>query len=186
MEQLRSNPNVPDIEIAENSDLEEAEESSSRWTNSPRVEADPVNFQYTVLLQFTDPNNDKEYRKYMKNQKYTPSFWIFILLILAVALARANYYASFTLGPMHIFTIFTVVMHIITILEFLIYIVGRQFQMLTGRMLWKPLQTSLNFIIDGIFCDELESIIALSLTTSFVFTLIGRVLVGQCPDDVDL
>ena len=95
---------------------------SSKWVISPRIAVNPEDLKYTVFLFFLNHEFEIEYRKYMKKQIYAPSFWIFTILIVIGALARANYDTSFSLGYLYILD---AILHMFTLLVFIIYMINK-------------------------------------------------------------
>ena len=137
--------------------------------------------EYTTSLLFTKTEDEKEYREYSRCQLYGPIYSVFVILIFAVTLTRTNFPRGLYLGPWYFVS---TILFIATFLLLLIFILGRHLDVLTGEKLPRRAQKIFDFVIDGIFRNEMESIISIISNVSFTTALIARVIIGECPDNV--
>ena len=140
------------------------------------------NLEYNVFLQFSNKNDQINYREYTYHQIYGPMYIIFLLFMLSMILSR-NFLFVADSNPTHVSTI---LLFSVGFLLFIILILGRHLKFIIGAELPPKIQRVFNFIIRDILQNELESILAFCFCVKSAANLVLRVLAGQCPSDVSI
>ena len=154
--------------------------SKSPASESSKTSLELVDSEYTVFLEFVHQNDIKEYKEYTKKQIYPISFKIFIIATLSAIFTKINFRDGLQLGPL--FTA-SVVLTIIGLFLLLLFTCGRHFETLSGQRLPKYCRRLLDFTIDIILQDEIESIMLFAFVLSFNLAVVAMVIVGECSTD---
>ena len=136
-------------------------------------------YEYTAFLQFKNSHDQIQYKKYANQNFYGPVYWLLIVLFFAMFSTRVN--VRFDLGPLY--TISTI-LYVNGLTLFTIFIVGRRFEILSGRKLQENFRLTLNFIIERLFHDELENVITLTFSVAIITAFVSRIFMGVCSGNI--
>ena len=157
-------------------------ETSCANLNSNRKDS-PNNPEYTAFLNFLNKEYALEYREFLKTQNNPLTFRIFALVVIVTIITRIDFSSAFNLNRLYASAVILLVLGLIL---WSLYLLGRQCNILFGRSLPNQIQGCLDVIINSVFHNELESIIAFVFATCFFMVTIAKVLIGECPQGADM
>jgi hypothetical protein len=141
-----------------------------------------IDSKYDIFLNFLDSDDTIQYNHFLKTRIYPPSFWAFTIIITIVTVPRMNLQDNFFQGP--VFILYFVCIYVIFVGTSVILSMKLS-EYTYGKIPQDNLAANIAKQINKyIFFGEAESVLCILSAIAATLQLVGRVLVGVCPDNI--
>ena len=131
--------------------------------------------EFTTWLQFTNDHDIKVFKEVDKQCVCGPLNLLFVIVLMFTLGPGIIIYNFIELNPLYIIS---AILYCLALSLILIYITGRHSFTLTGEVLPRDIQDFMNFVIDGLFQEEMENLTVILFCVGVSLLLIAKVLSG--------